>query len=176
MAAPTGGYNMSACTLRLYEIADTYLHALEDLAGIEDLPPEVITDTMEGLAGTFEQKALHTAAYIRTLEAEAHAIAEACKRMEQRQKALERHAARLKDYLKLHMERTGMTRLKNSYLALRVSVNPPSVVVDEAQLPERYKQRIVTVKVLKAELAQALKAGSEIPGARLEQSTRLVIS
>ena len=40
-------------TLRLYEIAETYLRALEDLAEIEDLPEQAITDTLEGLQGEF---------------------------------------------------------------------------------------------------------------------------
>jgi Siphovirus Gp157 len=45
-------------TLRLYEIAETYLRALEDLADIEDLPEQAIADTLEGLQGEFEVKAI----------------------------------------------------------------------------------------------------------------------
>jgi hypothetical protein len=50
------------------------------------------------------------------------------------------------------------------------------VVEDEGRLPERYKQPVITVKVLRAEIARALKAGQEVPGARLERTTRLVIA
>ena len=99
-------------SLRLYQIADDYLNALEALAELEDLPPEAIADTLEGLAGTFEDKAANVAAYIRTLDAEATAIEDARKAMERRQSALERHAARLRDYLKGQMERTGIPRVK----------------------------------------------------------------
>jgi hypothetical protein len=164
-------------TLRLYEIANDYLRALEDLAEVEDLPQEVIADTLEGLQGAFEQKALNVGAYLRGLEAEASAIGEVCKSMERRQRSLERHAERLRDYLKAQMERTGTLKLKNHSLTLRVQANPPGVVVeDEGRLPECYKQPVITVRVLRAEIARARKAGQEVPGARLERTTRLVIA
>src|SRR5918992_3930991 len=107
-----GDIDMSISTLRLYEIADNYLQALEELAELEDLPAEVIADTLEGLQGSFEAKAVNVGAYIRSLEAEASAIEEARKSMERRQKALERHADRLRDYLRLQMERTGLRHIK----------------------------------------------------------------
>jgi len=174
---------MSISTLRLYEIADNYLQALEELAEMEDLPQEVIADTLEGLQGGFEAKAVSVGAYIKTLEAEASAIKEVRESMERRQNALERHAERLREYLKAQMERTGLRhikvppeRTKAPCIILRLQANPPSVTIeDEAAIPEHYKQQVIAVKVLKSEIAKALKAGEEVPGARLEQSTRLVI-
>ena len=123
-------------TLTLYQIADDYLTALDALAEMEDLPPEAIADTLEGLAGSFADKAVAVAAYLRTLEAEAKAIADARTAMERRETALTRHALRLRDYLKGEMERTGLLRFDHPFLALRVQANPPAVVVeDEGMLP-----------------------------------------
>jgi len=174
---------MSTSTLRLYEIADNYLQALEDLADIEELSAEVIADTLEALQGNFEHKAISVGAYIHSLEAEASAIEEARKSMEVRRRSLERHAGRLREYLKQQMERTGLRRIKvppertkAPCIILRLQANPPSVTIeDEAVIPEYYKQEVITVKVLKAEIARALKAGEEVPGARPEHSNRLVI-
>ena len=174
---------MSISTLRLYEIADNYLQALEGLAEFEDLPAEVIADTLEALQGNFEHKAISVGAYIRTLEAEVSAIGEACKSMERRQNALKRHAERLREYLKLQMERTGLRhirvppqRTKAPCIILRLKANPPSVVVEDEELvPECYKQQVITTKVLKSEIARDLKAGVEVQGAHLVQTTRLVI-
>jgi hypothetical protein len=47
----------NSSTLRLYQIADDYLTALEVLAALDDLPPEAIADTLEGLSGTFQDQA-----------------------------------------------------------------------------------------------------------------------
>lgn len=163
-------------TLRLYQIAEDYLTALEALAELDDLPAEAIADTLEGLAGTFQDKAAHVAAYIRTLDAEAAAIADARQAMERRQSALERHAGRLRDYLKDQMERTGIPRVQNPWIAVRVQLNPPSVIIeDETLLPDRFKQEVTTVKLLRCNIAKALKAGEPVTGAHLEQTSRLVI-
>jgi Siphovirus Gp157 len=167
---------MSTSTLRLYEIASDHLQTLEDLAEMEDLPEEVIADTLEGLQGTFEMKAINVGAYIKTLEAEASAIEVARKSMEQRQRSLERHAERLREYLKTQMERVSLPKIKNCYSMLRVQANPPSVeVIDEETIPAEYKRTEVSIKLLRSEIARALKGGNEVPGARLEQTIRLVI-
>jgi len=163
-------------TLRLYEISDNYLSALNELAELDDLPLEVIADTLEGLQGELEEKALNVARYVRNLEAEASAIDEAKKRMEARAKAASRQAGRLKAYLKGELERTGL-KIKAPDLALRIQNNPPSVVVDDAgQLPEAFRETVTTVKILKSEIGRALKAGEFIVGAHLERTTRLVIT
>jgi hypothetical protein len=144
---------------------------------MDDLPLEAFVDTLAGLAGTFEAKAVNVAAYLRALDAEAAAIADVKQAMERRQTALEHQAERLRRYLKGEMERTGLTRVQHPWLTVRVQANPPSVVIDdEARLPDGFKQAVTTVKLLKADLAQALKAGQSVAGAHLEQTTRLVIA
>lgn len=168
--------NAPLSTLKLYEIASGYLVALEALAEMDDLPPEAIADTLEGIAGDFAQKATAVAAYVRNLELEATAIEDACRRMEQRQRALQHHADRLRQYLCREMERTGLVKVKSVELALRIQKNPRSTIVDdENQIPDEFKETVVTIKVLRAEIGKALKAGQPVPGAHLEQTSRLVI-
>lgn len=163
-------------TLRLYDLSADYLRALDELAELDDLPPEAIADTLEGLAGEWSDKALNVARYVRTLEGEAAAIDEATKRMSARAKALGSTAARLKCYLKTEMERTGL-KPKGADLALRLQANPPSVVLDdETQIPPAYRRTETVTTILKAEISAALKAGDAVPGARLEQTKRLVIA
>lgn len=162
-------------TLKLYELSAEYLDALEALAELEDLPPEVIADTLEGLAGAWEDKALNVARYVRNLEAEAAAIEEARKRMDARAKATANQAARLRAYLKAELERTGL-KPKAPDLALRLQSNPPSVVVDdETRIPKTYRRTETVTTLLKAEISAALKAGKTVTGAHLESSKRLVI-
>jgi hypothetical protein len=163
-------------TLRLYEIAHDYLHALETLAEDDDLPEEVIADTLAGLAGTFEVKAQNLARYIRNLEAEVTAIDAARTSMERRQRSLQRHAERLRAYLKAQMEASRITRITSPERVVRVQKNPPTVMVDEAdEIPLAYKATRIETVLLKADIGQALKAGVVVPGARLAQTTRLVI-
>jgi hypothetical protein len=163
-------------TIKLYEMSVDYLAALDALAEVEDLPPEAIADTLEGLAGPWEEKALNVGRYIRNLEAEAAAIEEAKKRMDARAKATTNQAARLKAYLKGELERTGL-KPKAPDLALRLQNNPQSVSIDDAALiPEEYRRTETVETILRTEIAAALKTGEPIPGARLVRSQRLVIA
>lgn len=163
-------------TLRLYELSDDYLRALEDLSEMDDLPPEAIADTLEGLMGAWEDKALNVARYVRNLEAEATAIEEAKKRMDMRAKSTANKAARLRDYLKGELERTGL-KPKAPDLALRLQNNPPSVFLDdETKIPQDFKHAQVITTILKSEIAAAIKAGKDIAGAHLVQTRRLVIT
>ncbi|MEA3641750.1 MAG: siphovirus Gp157 family protein [Lamprobacter sp.] len=159
----------------LYELSADYRRALDELTAIEDLPEEAIADTLEGLQGAFEDKALNVARYIRNLEAEVVAIDDARKRMEARAKSTANQAKRLKDYLRLELERTGI-KPKAADLALSVQRNPPSVRIDdEARLPADYLETVTTTRARKKEILEALKVGQIIPGAAISQSTRLVI-
>ena len=163
-------------TLRLYELSSDYLNALDELSELDDLPVEAIADTLEGLAGAWEDKALNVARYIRNLEAEASAIEEAKKRMEVRARSTANKAMRMRDYLKAELEKTGL-QPKAPDVAVRLQNNPPAVVLDdETRIPEDYRRTQVVSTILKAEIAAAIKAGKEIAGAHLEQSRRLVIA
>ena len=117
--------NAPVRTLTLYHLADDYLAAFDAISDRDDLPPEAIADTLAGLAGTFADKAIAVAAYLRTLEAEAAAIRDARDAMERRESALRNHALRLREYLKAEMERTGLVRVDSPFLALRVQPESP---------------------------------------------------
>ena len=67
----------------LYEIAGQF-RALSALADNEDIPQEVIRDTLEGLTGDLQLKATNVAKFLLGLEAEAVAIEAAAEAIHQR--------------------------------------------------------------------------------------------
>lgn len=96
--------------------------------------------------------------------------------MAQRRRTIENRAQGLKDYLKHNMEASGITRIESPWFVLSVQKNPGAVeITDERQLPDDFKTEVVTVKVDKAAIKDALKAGHDVPGAALVQGTRLAI-
>ena len=169
----------SVPSLKLYEISDNYTAILNQLAEQVDTDGVLPDDLMEALRqieDDLRTKMVNVAAYVKSLEAEVNAIAMVKQSMDKRQKALAQQAERLRSYLLNEMQRTDLTVITHSWLNLRVQVNPPSVsIVDEAQIPNCFKETLTTVRLLKTAIAQALKSGQEVPGAYLEQSTRLVI-
>jgi len=169
---------MNARTPALYQLADEFLSVMHELEAREDLPAEVVRDTLEGLQYPVEEKAKNVGAYFLGLEAEAKAIKEAETRMADRRKKIEAHVATLKSYLRENMERCGITEIKSPEFRLSLRKNPPRVELDPAIPVPAFYCRVPPPPepvVDKRAILEDLKAGKEIPGARIVQDMRLHI-
>jgi hypothetical protein len=167
--------------MKLYELTTQY-RALEALEVSEDLPPDVIRDTLEGLTGELQDKATNVAMFIRNLESTADSIDEAAETMRKRGARLRERAQSLQQYLLLNMQACGITKIESPFFTLAVKKNPPTVIItDEESIPAEY---MVTPdppppppkRPDKKAIAAALKAGQEVPGAYSERFERLEIS
>lgn len=57
---------------------------------------------------------------------------------------------------------------------LKTKKNPPAVIIDdEAQIPAQYQNQKITITPDKTKIKAAIKAGEQVPGARLEQAVSL---
>lgn len=166
--------------MRLYELTAQY-RALEALESSEDLPAEVIRDTLEGLEGQWHEKATNVGLFIRNLESTADAIDEAAAAMRARGARLRERAHSINEYLKLNMQASGITKVQSPYFALKLKKNPPTVVIDSENLiPAKFMRTPEPPPPPKAApdkpaIAKAIKAGEEVPGAHVEQYERLEI-
>jgi hypothetical protein len=162
----------------LWQLADQY-RQLERLADSEDLPPEVIADTLESLTGDITVKATNVAKFAQNLEYAAKAIDEAAVAMSLRAARFERRAEALRRYLLVNMQASGITKIEATEFTLAIRKNPAAVVIDdEAAIPPAF---MVTppppaARPDKKAIAAALKSdAAAVPGARLDQSERLEI-
>ncbi|MDR0480873.1 MAG: siphovirus Gp157 family protein [Gallionellaceae bacterium] len=164
-------------TIALYKLADEYIEASNKLADL-DLPPETVADTLEGLSGELETKAINVAAFIRNLETSADAMKEAANELLARSKATQRRADDARQYLLANMDRTGITEIECPYYRLRVRDNPGAVVIDDAgAIPAEFMRQPEPPPPApdKKAIADAIKAGRQIDGAHLAFGKRLEI-
>lgn len=162
----------------LYEISLAYRADVARLADI-DLPAEVVTDTLDAMAGELEVKAQNVVMYARNLQATATAIKEAEEQMARRRKAIENRAKHLLDYVHGCMETAEVQKIECPYFRLAIQAKPPSVDVYEPGLiPAEYMRAPEAPPPApdKTAIARAIKEGHEVPGARLVHGTRLAIS
>jgi len=162
-------------SLALYQIAEQY-RELDKLSDSDDLPAEVIRDTLEGLVGDLEGKATNVAMFTRNLDATADAIDEAAKAMQARARRIRNRAEAVRAYLLFNMQATGIRKIESPHFTLAIRTNPPAVVIrDDAELPDEFMVQPPPPppKPDKKKLAAALKAGQHIDGAWLEQGERL---
>lgn len=163
--------------IALYQMVDEYRDALAHLADM-DLDDQTMEDTLEGLQGELMVKGQNVAAFALNLEAEAQAMKEAEQRIAKRRQALENKSKHLRDYLRINMERSGITEISANDKSFRVKLmkgRPTCVIDDEKALPPDYVEEVKTTRVDKRLITQAIKDGYEVPGAHLETKPALKI-
>lgn len=163
--------------LSLYQLSANYLQALDFLTDPEtDLPAEAVNDTLEALGGELEDKAINVAKFLRNMETTAEAIRQAEADMAKRRKTLENRVQWLRNYIKHNMELCGVSDIECPYFKLSVKTNPVAVnILDENAVPEQFKQQIVSWKIDKTAIRDAIKAGTEVPGTELVAGSRLAV-
>lgn len=163
--------------LSLYEIAHEFRQMVERLMQT-DADAQTVADTIEGEAYPLEVKAKNVAYAIRTLIANAEAIEAAQDEMEKRRKAMENRAASIKRYLLECMEMAGVQKIDCPHFSIKIANNPPAVVIDDdRQIPASFiiEPEAPPPYPDKKAIAEALKAGQDVPGARLTRGKRIDI-
>lgn len=162
----------------LYEISATYRADAARLADL-DLPAEVVTDTLDGMAGELEAKAQNVVMFAKDLQATAAAIKEAEAAMAKRRQAIEGRAKHLLEYVHGCMETAGVRRIECPHFRVSIQKKPDSVdIYEPGLLPVEFMRTPEPPAAApdKRAIADAIKAGRDVPGARMQPGTRLAIA
>ena len=163
--------------MKLYELTAQYKEA-EAALEASGFDAETIADTLEGMSGDFEDKAVAIAQMIQNQRADAAKIKEAIAGMSARAKRLEVSAEWLSSYLLANMLAIGERKISSPYFVVSAKKNPPSVIVDdEESIPTQYLTYPETPKPIpnKVAIKSAIATGEVVKGVHLEQSMKLDI-
>lgn len=172
---------MTGAAVRLYEVADDFIKAVAELTERDNLPADVIADTLEAVHGELVVKATNVAGFVRNVEIEAENLAARAKEMAARAKRATTLADGMKAYLAAHLLRCDVKEVKHEGMRIALVKNPPSVMIEnEALVPEEFKRVPPPAPVPpaapdKTAIAAALKAGLPVEGCSLSTSYRLKI-
>lgn len=159
----------------LYEIANDYMSLLHELVEAPELTDEHLS-LLDEHKDHLEKKIVNVGAFIKNMEAEYHAIENAIEDMIKRSTTLSGKIDRLKDYLKINMERFNMMEVKSPQFDIKIRNNPPSAIIeDEKLIPKQYIRETIVSRIDKAKISQELKNNVPIPGAFLDYRTRIEI-
>jgi hypothetical protein len=144
----------------------TDLRAINDMANDPDIAPEMLIDTIEGLEGMFEEKAIRVVHVVANNESDISEIDEEIKRLQGKKKIMVNAKDRLKEYLRFNMEASGVTKITSPLFNITLAKGSDSVQIDdETLLPDDYvKMAIIPDKTL---IGKAIKDGYNVPGASL---------
>ena len=160
----------------LFELASEYREAHERMEAT-GFDAQTIADTLDGIAGDLEQKAIAVAKFARNLEAETAAIMDAIADMQSRADANVRKAQGLRKYLMDAMVAAGVRKVYCPHFVVSVRENPASVVIDDAlAIPARFmvQPEAPPPRPDKRAIAEAIKS-EPVPWAHLQKSVRIEI-
>ena len=156
----------------LYELTSDYTTLLEMA---EDADEQALKDTLEGIEGEIEDKADGYAKVLRELDKDSAGLDAEIKRLQAKKTAIANATNRIRTNLQDAMIATGKTKFKTSLFSFGIQKNPPFVVIDDDQeVPIDYLI-VADPKPDKKRMLAELKAGKELPFARLKQTESLRI-
>lgn len=176
---------------RLYEISGDFAELFDNYEELMETAEEkdkaeieaAWFDTLSGIEGEFEVKAESVAQYIKELNARAEAIKAEEKKLAARRKAAEAATDRMKLYLKNCMEQMKLNKVETAKCKISIRKNAPSLRIDnevefikalEAAGQTKFL-KYAEPELKKTDIKNAIKAGEEFEGARLESSQSIII-
>jgi len=160
-----------------FELAAQYRRLAEMLADRHD-DEQLIADTLESISGPLDERLENLAKMVRNMETAANGVERTIASLETRHAALLRGAERGRKLILDLMQASRRERVTTALFSLAVKKNPPQVIVDrQADLPPTYLtcHEAPPPTPNKKAIAASLKAGIDVPGARIEQGMRLDI-
>lgn len=164
--------------MRLYEIAEE-LRALDakvrDGIDWDEETGEVIDlgAALDDVQMSWEDKVENCLMLRSEWSAEAKAIRAEADRLAKRANAMENNAEGLRDYVSACLVASGRDSIKTKTHSARMQTFKSAFIDSVERLPESLRR--VSVVADKREVLKLLKAGEEVPGARLVESRKVVI-
>lgn len=156
---------------KLYELTTDLKSILS-----EDFDEQTLKDTLEAVGGEFNDKAISIIKLAENLNGDTSVIDAEIKRLQARKSAITNKQKQLREYLIYNMQESGISKVECPLFTASLRKGVEKVVIDnEMLIPDEYAQIEVVTKVNKTEIKKQLKAGAEIPGARLERGETTIL-
>jgi len=160
--------------MNLYEITSEYLNILNNLEVDED-GCIVNIEEFESIRDSFDSKTENLALFVKSLVSDAEAIKKEEETLYARRKAKENLAERLKLYMTDSFNRLEKTNFETPKCKVSFRKSESVNVIDMDLLPESFKKVKTTIDPDKTAIKNAIKSGSDIPGAVLETKQNIQI-
>lgn len=160
----------------LYDLSDAVRAVLDGSFAVDAETGEIFdSENFDELQCALDDKLEACAAYLRELMADVDSLKTEEARMAARRRSIEARAARFKRYMLECMEHSNVDKVKTARFSMWVGRSQSVDIIDVGELPERFTTTRTDVVVDKKAIRDALKAGEEVPGARLVTSTNLQV-
>lgn len=158
----------------LYEINTDIQQAFDEAIDPEtgEILDENALDRLDALDIERSTKIESIGLYYKDVVAEADMVKAEKDKLDARQKALEKKADSLKQYLAKALDGE---KFKTPRIAVSYRTTDKVEVADAEELPETFQRKKVSVEADKKAIKEAFKMGLDVPGAKLVKNTSTII-
>ena len=151
--------------LSLYNITNGFQQLME----MEEITEEDKEKIYNELTDLLNQKSQNIIGYTKNIELTIEAMKTEEKRIADNRKELENRLTKFKEYVKDCMEKCGFTKIETELGQISIAKNPMSVEIEnENEIPNEFKEEIITAKVDKTAIKNYFKeTGEIIPGVKI---------
>jgi hypothetical protein len=154
-------------------LANDFAALQELLETSDDLTPEMIADTLEGLGGELADKLDAVYSHVRNIEGLAKTCDEEAKRLAARKKSFDGKAKSLRGYVLQCLLASGQDKLKTAKNTFTARKGSASVVIDDVDaLPDELVTVQTQIAPDKKAIKEALENDVDVPGAHIEIGER----
>jgi hypothetical protein len=150
--------------MNLFDLSKNYLK-LRDMMLDPDIDQEAISDTLEAIEGSIEEKADSYAYIINELDAQCEMLKKEIDRLGLLSASIANNKERLRANLLLSMQNTGKTKFKTDKHSFSIRNSRSVDIINEELIPDDYKK--ITVAISKRDIGDAIKNGIAVSGAVL---------
>ena len=152
----------------MYELTKQ-MKGLQELMESGEVSQDDLADTLEGLSGDLMAKGQDVLHFLANLEGDIKAYDDEVKRLAARKKTLVNHHTWLKEYLRTNMIECEITKITCPVFTATLRKPGKKVeIVSEEELPTSYQTLVpASWQINKVQITKDLKAGIDVPGARL---------
>lgn len=161
--------------MRLYDYAKGLEQVYDDLAEAESPEAqEVIFAALQKIELGFNEKLYSCCSYLKNLEAELEATANAVKVMQAKKKAIENRYEVFKKYLSDNAPK-GKWKSEDGMHSIGWRESTGVETINEEDVPIQYKREVYSLEVDKKLAKQDLEAGAIIPGLELVKKNNIQV-
>ena len=152
----------------LYKLTEQQ-RELKELAAGDDTG--AFDDTFQALEGQFNEKSIAVVHVIQNVDSDISVIDDEISRLSEMKSVLKNKKESIREYLRTNMEANGITKIECPIFKISLAKGRDVVFIDNEDLiPDDLVEVTVVQKPNKAEILRRLKAGDDVPGARIEKS------
>ena len=160
--------------MNLYQLEGNLMQVINLAESADEQDSKLYNDTIDSLQESIASKAVDYGKVILQLKADQKQLKEKIAKDQERLSALNSNLKKLQNTLQQGLEMAGKERIKDLDISIWFQNNPPHVEYTDAnEVPEKFINH--TTSIASKDVIAAIKAGEDVPGAKLVQTRSIRI-